>query len=96
MAGYDPKRPRPTAAPDLDALIGSEAQAGDSPSAAPTPDATPVEIDESISADPVPAAARRVLPRTAAPLDRRVPPLAVLGSTAAAAVTFWLWRRWRR
>ena len=94
MAGYEPQRPRATAAPDLDALIGppSDTRGAGRPVSS-SPDV--VEMDSPIPADPVSFAARQVLPRAVKPLDRRVPPLAVLGASAAVVVAFVLFRRRR-
>jgi hypothetical protein len=91
MAGYEPQRPRASAAPDLDALIGpsSDTRGAERPVSS-LPEA--VELDSTIPADPAPPAARQVLPRAAQPLDRRIPPLAVVCAGAAMVAAFVVFR----
>lgn len=101
MANYDPNRPRPSvdgtaALPgDLPATHDTETPAA--ATAAPTGAGAPVADTD---ADPAPAPASHLLPRQAAPVDRRV--LAAFGGAVAvgwllaAVAAWWLWRRWRR
>lgn len=97
MANYDPNRPRPS-------VDGTAALPGDLPAAEPaeTP-AAPTAAGAPVAdtdADPAPAPASHLLPRQAEPVDRRL--LAAFGGAVAvgwliaAAVAWWLWRRWRR
>ena len=94
MANYDPKRPRPSI--DAAAALPGDALAGAEPE---TPPAAPGD-DAEHDADPAPAPASHLLPRRAEPVDRRL--LAAFGGAvavgwlAAAALAWWLWRRWRR
>jgi hypothetical protein len=106
MAGYEPKRPRPAVASDLESLIGPD----DGPSERPSPSVvdptspsgedlgaeTPESELPRRTLDPTPPAARHALPRAAEPLDRRLAPVALAGVVVGAAVTLYLWRRWGR
>ncbi len=88
MAGYDPNRPRPTDGPRLVGLPGDPVDAGDAAVAPATPEAP--------EAEPAPDPTRRVLPRAAPPLDRRLPPAAFAGALGALVVLLIVWRRTRR
>ena len=106
MAGYEPKRPRPAVASDLESLIGPDAGPSERPSpsvvdtASPSVEDVGAEPPESESSrrtlDPTPPAARHALPRAAEPLDRRLAPVVLAGAVVGVAVTLYLWRRWGR
>lgn len=97
MANYDLNRPRPS-------VDGTAALPGDLPAAEDAETlSTPTGAGSSVAdtdVDPAPAPASHLLPRQAEPVDRRV--LAAFGGAVAfgwviaAAVAWWLWRRWRR
>jgi hypothetical protein len=95
MAGYDPKRPRPTEGPPLVGLPGDPApEPAHSPPVAATAEPSPLPTPADL--DPVPAPSGRVTPRTAPPLDRRLPVAAFVSGVVAALAMLVLWRRWRR
>ena len=87
MPGYDPNRPRPV--PDA-APLGLP---GDPPAIG--------NVQGTVSSsppdpDPPPGPTRRALPREAPPLDRRLPPAALMGALAALLVLMWVLRSLRR
>ena len=87
MAGYDPKRPRPTQGADLGGLPGDAAPPPALVSAQPIHDPDP---------DPTPEPTRRALPRPSPPLDRRLPPAVMAGGAVTLVAVFLLWRRMGR
>lgn len=88
MAGYDPKRLRPTQGADIIGLPGDPAPASDPPA--------PVIPNGLVDPDPTPEPTRRALPRPSPPLDRALPPAALAGMAASALVLLLMWRRYRR
>ncbi|WP_419842050.1 hypothetical protein [Candidatus Poriferisodalis sp.] len=102
MANYDANRPRPSIdeAAALPGDLPSADIAPNIPERAEHPEHTEApEQGADSEADPPPAPASRLLPRRTEPVDRRL--LAALGGAVAvgwliaAAVGWWLWRRWR-
>ena len=90
MAGYQPERPRPTDAVSPNGLPGDPVQ-----QAVPAAVSAPVE-PERVADDPPAGPTRRVVPRPAPPMDRRLPGTAVaLGCAAVLIVLLW-WRPGRR
>lgn len=92
MAGYDPKRPRSTQGAGLVGLPGDPVPAATAGSGSPGP--VPQTVDNDSGSAPGPT--RRVLPRAAPPLDRRLPPMALAGGVIGLVLLLVAWRRWQR
>lgn len=85
MAGYDPKRPRPRDTAPVVGLPGDPEPSPPRPPIAAVPD-----IDDASGPT------RRALPRAAPPLDRHLPPAALIGAGVVAVAMIVAWRRWQR
>ena len=86
MAGYEPKRPRPTDGPRLVGLPGD-----------PLPPVADVASPPDVAGpEPQVGPTGRVLPRAAPPLDRRLPPAALAGAAVGVLALSLVWRRWQR
>lgn len=92
MAGYDTKRPRPT---DSGSFVGLP---GDPVVDRPTSDRLTVEEEKPgvvIAGEGVDdlGPTLQSVPQAVAPLDRRVPIMAIIGGLGGLAVVLFVWRR---